>query len=43
MTAMNMDVNLEFKAGGHRYIKTRRHDLYGDILSEPHHSEQRIV
>ena len=31
------------KAGGYRYIKARRPDLYGGILSEPHHSEQKVV
>src|SRR5450432_1095345 len=31
------------KAGGYRYINARRPELYGDILSEPHHSEQKVV
>ena len=30
-------------AGGYRYINARRPDLYKDILSEPHHSEQKVV
>ena len=30
------------KAGGYRYIKARRPDLYGQILSTPHQSEQKV-
>jgi predicted amidohydrolase len=30
-------------AGGYRYIKARRPELYGDILSQPHQSEQKVV
>ena len=30
-------------AGGHRYIKARRPDLYGDIIAAPHESEQKVV
>jgi predicted amidohydrolase len=30
-------------AGGHRYIKARRPDLYGDIISAKHKSEQKVV
>ena len=30
-------------AGGFRYINARRPDLYRDILSEPHHSEQKVI
>jgi predicted amidohydrolase len=30
-------------AGGHRYIKARRPDLYGDIIAQPHQSEQKVV
>jgi predicted amidohydrolase len=30
-------------AGGHRYIKARRPDLYGDILAAAHQSEQKVV
>lgn len=30
-------------AGGHRYIKARRPDLYKDIIGQPHHSEQKVV
>jgi predicted amidohydrolase len=31
------------KAGGYRYINARRPDLYKDILSKPHQSEQKVV
>lgn len=30
-------------AGGHRYIKARRPELYGDIIAQPHESEQKVV
>lgn len=30
-------------AGGHRYIKARRPELYGNILAQPHQSEQKVV
>ena len=30
-------------AGGYRYIKARRPELYGDIIAQPHHSEQKVV
>lgn len=30
-------------AGGYRYIKARRPDLYGDIIGQPHESEQKVV
>jgi predicted amidohydrolase len=30
-------------AGGHRYIKARRPDLYRDIIGAPHQSEQKVV
>jgi predicted amidohydrolase len=30
-------------AGGHRYIKARRPELYGDIIAQPHKSEQKVV
>ena len=30
-------------AGGYRYIKARRPELYKDILGEPHHSEQKVA
>jgi len=30
-------------AGGYRYIKARRPELYGDIISQPHQSEQKVV
>ena len=31
------------KAGGYRYIKARRPELYGDIISEPHVAEQKVI
>lgn len=30
-------------AGGYRYRKARRPELYGDIIGQPHHSEQKVV
>jgi 5-aminopentanamidase len=30
-------------AGGHRYIKARRPDLYGDIIGQPHQSMQKVA
>jgi predicted amidohydrolase len=30
-------------AGGYRYIKARRPELYGDIIAQPHESEQKVV
>lgn len=30
-------------AGGNRYIKARRPDLYRDIIGQDHHSEQKVV
>jgi predicted amidohydrolase len=31
------------KAGGYRYIKARRPELYGKIISQPHDSEQKVI
>jgi hypothetical protein len=31
------------QAGGYRYIKARRPDLYRDIIGKEHHSEQKVV
>lgn len=31
------------QAGGHRYINARRPELYGDIISRPHQSNQQVV
>lgn len=31
------------QAGGYRYIKARRPDLYGEILSKPHQSTQKVA
>jgi predicted amidohydrolase len=30
-------------AGGYRYRKARRPELYADILGQPHHSEQNVI
>jgi hypothetical protein len=30
-------------AGGYRYIKARRPELYRDIIGKPHQSEQKVV
>jgi len=32
-----------FQAGGHRYIKARRPELYRDIIGQNHESEQKVV
>lgn len=31
------------QAGGYRYIKARRPELYGDVISQEHKSEQKVV
>jgi predicted amidohydrolase len=31
------------KAGGYRYMKARRPELYKDIIGQPHVSEQKVV
>lgn len=31
------------QAGGHRYIKARRPELYSDIIGQAHESEQKVV
>jgi predicted amidohydrolase len=31
------------QAGGYRYIKARRPDLYKDIIGQPHVAEQKVV
>ncbi|QRY56256.1 nitrilase family protein [Sphingobacterium siyangense] len=31
------------QAGGYRYINARRPDLYGDIISQQHESQQKVV
>lgn len=31
------------QAGGYRYIKARRPELYGNIIAQPHKSEQKVV
>jgi hypothetical protein len=30
-------------AGGYRYIKARKPELYGSIIGKPHQSEQKVV
>ncbi len=31
------------QAGGHRYLKARRPDLYRDIIGQPHTPEQKVI
>lgn len=31
------------QAGGYRYLKARRPDLYGEIISQPHNPEQKVA
>ena len=31
------------QAGGYRYIKARRPELYADVIARPHRSEQKVV
>lgn len=31
------------QAGGSRYLKARKPELYGDIIAAPHHSEQKVI
>ena len=31
------------QAGGYRYIKARKPELYGEIIAKPHKSEQKVV
>lgn len=31
------------QAGGYRYLKARRPDLYRDIIGKPHHPDQKVV
>jgi predicted amidohydrolase len=31
------------QAGGYRYIKARRPDLYKDIIGQSHRSEQKVI
>jgi predicted amidohydrolase len=31
------------RSGGHRYLKARRPNLYGEIISQPHTPEQKVV
>jgi predicted amidohydrolase len=42
VTATLYEDRLE-KAGGHRYLKARRPDLYGAILNKPHTAEQKVA
>jgi predicted amidohydrolase len=32
-----------YQAGGHRYLKARRPELYKDIIGQDHQSEQKVV
>ncbi|PMD88764.1 nitrilase [Siphonobacter sp. BAB-5405] len=31
------------QAGGHRYLQARRPELYGQLISQPHESEQKVA
>jgi predicted amidohydrolase len=31
------------QAGGTRYLKARKPELYGNIIARPHHSEQHVI
>ena len=31
------------QAGGHRYIRARRPELYKDIIGQKHKSEQKVI
>ena len=31
------------KAGGYRYLKARRPELYADIIGQPHVPEQKVI
>jgi hypothetical protein len=31
------------QAGGYRYLKARRPDLYKDIIGKPHIPEQKVI
>ncbi|WP_420154171.1 nitrilase family protein [Siphonobacter sp.] len=31
------------QAGGHRYLQARRPELYGELISQPHESEQKVA
>jgi predicted amidohydrolase len=42
VTATLTPLKLE-QAGGYRYKKARRPELYGEVISQPHHSEQKVV
>src|SRR5215475_9763911 len=42
ITTATLDPETLMKAGGYRYIKARRPDLYKGILSKDHQSEQKV-
>jgi predicted amidohydrolase len=43
MVIATLTPNKLTEAGGYRYIKARRPELYGDIIAQPHQSEQKVV
>jgi len=43
ITVATLDRESLSKAGGNRYIKARRPDLYRDIVGQPHSSEQKVA
>ncbi|PQA54355.1 nitrilase family protein [Siphonobacter curvatus] len=42
VTAILTSDNLT-QAGGHRYLQARRPELYGELISQPHESEQKVA
>ncbi len=43
ITTATITVDKLTKAGGYRYIKARRPELYKDIIGAPHKAEQKVV
>lgn len=42
-TVAELDAEKLEKAGGHRYMEARRPELYGEIISKPHNSVQKVI
>lgn len=43
MVTTTIDPSKLTLAGGHRYLKARRPDLYRDIIGQPHTPEQKVI
>ena len=43
ITTATITADKLIKAGGYRYIKARRPELYKDIIGQPHKAEQKVV